>query len=76
LFTGDFDNIDVGNAGDLEHQRENILLQGKSLIQGKDECWFISSNTPHESLEISAGSRRSFMRVTLNCKYPNKLIGM
>lgn len=74
LFTGEFTGIDVGNAGDLESQRELIEQQATSFIQGKDECWFISSNTPHESLEIDSGLRRSFIRVSLNCKYPNKLI--
>mgnify|MGYP000361309843 CR=1 FL=1 len=76
LFLGNMRDIDVGDSGNLEHQREKVIAQGKSVIQGKDECWFISSNTPHESLEIPQGIRRSFMRVTLNCKYPNKLIGV
>lgn len=75
LFTGEFSGIEVGNGGDLESQRHIILNQTKKpVIQDKDECWFISSNTPHESLEIQSGLRRSFIRVSLNCKYPNKLI--
>lgn len=75
LFVDDLVGIDVGDSGNLEHQRDLIATASRSVVQGVDECWFISSNTPHESLPISAGTRRSFMRISLNCKYPNKLIG-
>lgn len=38
-----------------------------------NELYFMTSNTPHESVLIQGG-RRTFMRVTLNHEYPTDLI--
>ena len=51
------------------------LSFGDDAIEMKPHTlYFMSSNTPHESTVIDAGSRRTFMRITLDHRYDNSHI--
>jgi len=65
---------DIRNAGDCEHMRDEFEASTNGVVLGSDECWFMSSNTPHETLKIDKGNRRTFLRITLDHQYPNKII--
>jgi hypothetical protein len=58
---------DEGEFSSMSHQ----LTNDREILFDKNHVYFMSSNTPHESLEISRGTRRTFMRLTLNHNYPN-----
>ena len=60
--------INDSHRATLEQTGSKHMLKGNTL-------YFMSSNTPHESLVIKAGQRRTLIRVTLAHDYPNKLIG-
>lgn len=60
----------VGNEGDFSSMEEQLTID-KEYILGKDQIWAMSSNTPHETLLIDQGKRRTFMRITLDHKYEN-----
>jgi hypothetical protein len=68
-WTGDFKGL-IGNEGDFSAM-ENQLKKDNEIILGKDEVWMLSSNTPHETLLIEQGERRTFMRITLAHNYNN-----
>ena len=53
---------------------ENQLTEDKKVILEKNGLYFMTSNTPHETLLISKGKRRTFMRITLNHNYLNESI--
>ena len=65
---------DIRDSGDCEHMRGELEASPNSVILGSNECWFMSSNTLHETLKIDKGNRRTFLRITLDHQYPNKLI--
>lgn len=69
---GDFYG-EVGDEGDFT-EMANQLTEDRKIVFDKDTLYFMTSNTPHETLLISKGTRRTFMRVTLNHEYPNDLI--
>lgn len=69
VWTGNFNGI-VGNEGDFSHMKDQ-LHDDNEIILGKDEVWLLSSNTPHETLLINQGKRRTFMRITLAHNYNN-----
>ena len=50
------------------------LTEDRKVVFQKDVLYFMTSNTPHETLTISRGKRRTFMRITLNHEYPNKIL--
>lgn len=60
----------VGNEGDFSSMNSQ-LSSDNEFICGKDEVWLMSSNTPHETLLIEQGKRRTFMRITLAHNYDN-----
>jgi len=64
-------DVEVGPEGSLEHAKESLI---NPIYVPKHELIFLTSNTPHETLEISAGERRTFMRLTLNHNYNNNQI--
>jgi hypothetical protein len=66
-------NVNVGDAGSLENYNDTFI-DNKSTLLKKNNLYFLSSNTPHKTLHIKQGVRRSLIRITLNCDYPNKLI--
>ena len=53
---------------------EDQLTDDKKIVFEKNSLYFMSSNTPHETLLITKGKRRTFMRITLNHNYLNKNI--
>jgi hypothetical protein len=52
----------------------NQLTEDKKIIFEKNQLYFMSSNTPHETLLIDKGKRRTFLRITLNHNYLNENI--
>ncbi len=69
---GKFEGL-IGNEGDFTNM-ETQLNDENEFICGKDEVWLMSSNTPHETLLIEQGKRRTFMRITLAHNYDNTQI--
>lgn len=63
----------VGAEGDFTSMSEQ-LTDDKKIVFGKDDLYFMTSNTPHETLITNKGKRRTFMRVTLNHEYQNELL--
>jgi hypothetical protein len=35
---------------------------------------FLTSNTPHETMEVPGGVRRTLIRITLDCNYENSVL--
>ena len=64
---------EVAAEGDYSEMIDQ-LTDDKKIVFKKDTLYFMTSNTPHETLLIDKGIRRTFMRVTLNHEYPNKLL--
>lgn len=62
--------LSEGNYSDMEDQ----LVDKDKIIFKKNVLYFMSSNTPHETLLQKAGSRRTFMRITLNHNYDNTVL--
>ena len=56
------------------HKMQEQLTDDKLRYIPKNTLMFMTSNTPHETLPIKAGIRRTFMRVTLNHNYNNTQI--
>ncbi len=48
------------------------LTDDKKVLFEKNMLYFMTSNTPHETLLIDKGKRRTFMRITLNHEYKNE----
>lgn len=64
---------DVRAGGDIEHLRDQMDIdKAKSL--GQDQMWFMTSNCPHETIELSAGVRRTLVRITLPYDYDNRVM--
>lgn len=64
---------EVGAEGDFTSMSAQ-LTNDKKIVFEKDGLYFMTSNTPHETLMIDKGKRRTFMRVSLNHAYPNELL--
>lgn len=64
---------EVGAEGDFTSMQDQ-LTNDKKVVFEKDTLYFMTSNTPHETLIIEKGKRRTFMRITLNHEYPNNLL--
>lgn len=71
-WTGDFYG-EVLSEGSFENM-ENQLTDDRKVVFEKNQLYFMSSNTPHETLLINKGKRRTFMRITLNHNYDNSQI--
>jgi len=54
-------------------EMESQLSDENKIIFEKNKLYFMSSNTPHETLLITKGKRRTFMRITLNHNYDNSI---
>lgn len=63
----------VGDQGDCSELKNELHDYNKVLFE-KHKLYFMTSNTPHESLLIDKGVRRTFIRITLAHDYNNKLI--
>jgi len=64
---------EILSEGSFELMTEQ-LTDDKKIIFEKDNLYFMSSNTPHETLLIKKGKRRTFLRITLNHNYLNENI--
>jgi len=64
---------EVGAEGDFTSMQEQ-LTDEKKVVFEKNTLYFMTSNTPHETLMIEKGKRRTFLRITLNHEYPNNLL--
>ncbi|NBP59435.1 hypothetical protein EBU71_23335 [bacterium] len=71
-WSGDFHG-EVMSEGSFE-KMEDQLTDDRKVIFEKNQLYFMSSNTPHETLLISKGKRRTFLRITLNHNYDNSVI--
>lgn len=63
----------VGPLGSFSDMKEQLTKNNEKYIPA-NELVFMTSNTPHESLLIPKGERRTFMRLTLNHNYNNSQI--
>lgn len=64
---------EVGSEGDFSTMKDQ-LTDDKKIVFEKDTLYFMTSNTPHETLIVDKGKRRTFMRITLNHEYPNEIL--
>jgi hypothetical protein len=71
-WSGDFHG-EIMSEGSFE-KMEDQLTDDRKVIFEKNQLYFMSSNTPHETLLISKGKRRTFLRITLNHNYQNESI--
>lgn len=71
-WTGDFHG-EIMSEGSFE-KMEDQLTDDRKIVFEKNQLYFMSSNTPHETLLISKGKRRTFLRITLNHNYQNEAI--
>ena len=65
--------------GEVEAEGSYVNMVGQltddRLIRiPKNRLVFMTSNTPHETIEVPKGERRTFMRLTLNHNYNNEQI--
>ena len=65
---------EVLGEGAYDNMTDQLTDDDKVIFE-KNNLYFMSSNTPHETLVIDKGTRRTFMRVTLNHEYLNEQIG-
>lgn len=72
---GRYDGVTVGSGGDLEEARKlgKITLGAPTPLRA-DTLYVLTSNTPHESLPVPVGSRRTMIRVTLDHRYENRVL--
>jgi len=71
-WNGDFHG-EIMSEGSFENMTDQ-LSDDRKIIFEKNQLYFMSSNTPHETLLISKGKRRTFLRITLNHDYQNESI--
>jgi len=64
---------EVGDEGDYSEMLPQLTQENEVMFEA-NRLYFMTSNTPHESLEIKKGTRRTFLRVTLNHNYPNEML--
>jgi len=64
---------DIADGGSMDHL-SHILTDETSIHIPKNKLIFMTSNTPHKTLMIPKGTRRTFMRLTLDHRYKNKEI--
>lgn len=64
---------EIGSGGDCSHLVDQCTDDKKKIFE-KDTLYFMTSNTPHETMLIEKGTRRTLIRITLNHNYPNELL--
>lgn len=62
---------EVLSEGSYEAMSEQLTDDKKTVFE-TNKLYFMSSNTPHETLKIGKGKRRTFLRITLNHNYLNE----
>lgn len=70
---GDFNNEVIIDGGNCEGMRGEFT-DDKKVVFEANTLYFMTSNTPHETLMTPKGRRRTFLRVTLNHNYRNEEI--
>ncbi len=53
----------IGEGGSIEHMRAALNRKARSSLMGDNEVWWISDATPHESLPVKKGTKRTFVRL-------------
>lgn len=61
----------VGSGGDWSDMLDQV---GDPQIIHSHVAWFMSSNCPHETTIVRAGTRRTFVRITLPWNYRNEQV--
>jgi len=61
---------EIQAEGDFS-QMANQLTEDKKVLFDKNTLYFMTSNTPHETLFIDKGKRRTLLRITLNHEFQN-----
>lgn len=69
---GEFED-QIAAEGSCENMLDQLTPERSQYVP-KNRLVFMTSNTPHETLPIEAGTRRTFMRLTLNHAYDNTAI--
>lgn len=69
-WTNEYDFGDIKSGGDLEQIRRQLDIKNAINLEA-DTLYFMSSNTPHETLLQKKGTRRTLIRITLNHNYDN-----
>lgn len=72
VWEGDFD-VTPNDGGDLSNNLD-LFKESNKISLDANKLYFMTSNTPHASTPIKKGNRRTLIRITLNHKYPNRLI--
>jgi len=62
--------LDGGDCAEIQPQ----LIEANKTILEKNCLYFMTSNTPHDSVPINQGIRRTFLRITLNHEYDNRVL--
>lgn len=70
-WTGDMADLKIGNEGACNP--ESLTNKSKHLLAA-NVLYFMTSNTPHQTLITNAGQRRSLIRITLHHNYDNSRI--
>jgi hypothetical protein len=72
---GNFE-VAVRDGGDLSEYNGSLenYMDVKKIILEKNKLYFMNSTTPHETLYIEKGKRRTLIRITLNHEYQNDAI--
>lgn len=47
---------------------------GEPVLLPANRSIFMTSNTPHETMEVPGGVRRTLVRITMDCKYDNSVL--
>lgn len=64
---------EILSEGAFDNMLDQLTDDRKKVFE-KNQLYFMTSNTPHETLIIEKGKRRTFLRITLNHNYDNSLI--
>jgi len=64
---------EVGEVGNYESMQDQLTKEKEQFVPA-NELVFMTSNTPHETIMVPKGERRTFLRLTLNHKYKNEQI--
>lgn len=64
---------EVASEGCCDHLADQFT-EDKKVVMEANRLYFMTSNTPHETLLIPKGVRRTFIRLTLDHRYENKAL--
>jgi len=64
---------EVSDGGSYKEMESQLTQENEQFIPA-NELVFMTSNTPHETIMVPRGERRTFLRLTLNHQYKNNQI--